>query len=68
MVHLDIYSSFLARCVMGNTHHLSHIAKMWSAQKPVLSQTVLLLDEPANIEPQGWITAFALLELVVCKR
>ena len=39
VVQRDIYSAFLARCVMGNTHHLSHLETMCAAQKPVLLQT-----------------------------
>ena len=65
VVQRDIYSAFLARCVMGNTHHLSHLETMWAAQKPVLLQTGWLRmlpvralvsartgsNEPAKIEP-----------------
>ena len=39
VVQRDVYSAFLARCVMSNTHHPSHIESMWAAQKPVLLQT-----------------------------
>lgn len=53
---------------MGNTHHPSHIAEMWAAQKPVLLQTGWLRSEPARIEPSGKITVATSLEQVVCDR
>ena len=56
VVQRDIYSAFLARCVMGNAHHPSHIEEMWAAQKPALLQTGWLRHEPAKIEPSGTIT------------
>lgn len=68
VVQRDIYSAFLARCVMSNTHHPSHIDMMWAAQKPVLLQTGWLRFEPAKIEPSGKITVATPLERVVCKR
>lgn len=68
VVQRDIYSAFLARCVMSNTHHPSHLEAMWAAQKPVLLQTGWLRSEPAKIEPSGKITVLAPLEPVVCKR
>jgi len=68
VVQRDVYSAFLARCVMGNTHHLSHLETMWAAQKPVLLQTGWLRDEPAKIEPSGKITVAIPSERVVCKR
>ena len=69
VVQRDIYSAFLARCVvMSNTHHPSHIDMMWAAQKPVLLQTGWLRSEPAKIEPSGKITVEIPSERVVCKR
>ena len=68
VVQRDIYSAFLARCVMSNTHHPSHIETMWAAQKPVLLQTGWMRHEPTKIEPSGKITVFAPSEQVVCKR
>ena len=70
VVQRDIYSAFLARCVVSNTHHLPHIETMWAAQKPVLLQTGWLRDEPAKIEPSGKVTVLvpAPSERVVCKR
>lgn len=68
VVQRDIYSAFLARCVMSNTHHPSHLESMWAAQKPVLLQTGWLRDEPAKIEPSGKITVVIPLERVVCRR
>jgi len=68
VVQRDIYSAFLARCVMSNTHHSSHIEAMWAAQKPVLLQTGWLRSEPAKIEPSGKITVAIPLEQVVCDR
>jgi putative transposase len=68
LVQRDVYSAFLARCVVSNTHHPSHIASMWAAQKPVLLQTGWLRSEPAKIEPSGKITVAIPLEQVVCKR
>ena len=68
VVQRDIYSAFLARCVMSNTHHPSHIETMWAAQKPVLLQTGWLRSEPAKIEPLGKITVATPSERVVCKR
>ncbi len=68
VVQRDIYSAFLARCVMSNEHHPSHIASMWAAQKPVLLQTGWLRSEPAKIEPSGKITVLAPSERVVCNR
>jgi len=68
VVQRDIYSAFLARCVLGNTHHPSHIEMMWAAQKPVLLQTGWLRDKPAKIEPSGKITVAIPSERVVCKR
>ncbi len=59
VVQRDIYSAFLARCVMSNKHHPSHIETMWAAQKPVLLQTGWLRSEPAKIEPSGKITVLA---------
>jgi hypothetical protein len=69
VVQRDIYSAFLARCVIdGKTHHPSHIETMWAAQKPVLLQTGWLRNEPAKIAPSGKITVLAPSERVVCKR
>lgn len=68
VVQRDVYSAFLARCVISNTHHPSHIEVMWAAQKPVLLQTGWLRKEPAKIEPQGKITVAIPSERVVCKR
>lgn len=68
VVQRDIYSAFLARCVISNTHHPSHIASMWAAQKPVLLQTGWLRSEPAKIEPSGKVTVRAPSERVVCNR
>jgi hypothetical protein len=68
VVQRDIYSAFLARCATGDTHHPSHIASMWAAQKPVLLQTGWLRSEPAKIEPSGKITVAIPLERVVCNR
>lgn len=68
VVQRDVYSAFLARCVMSNTHHPSHIVAMWAAQKPVLLQTGWLRSEPAKIEPSGKITVVTPLEQVVCDR
>ncbi|CAK0765666.1 transposase [Gammaproteobacteria bacterium] len=56
VVQRDIYSAFLAGCVMGNTHHPSRIEEMWAARKPALLQTGWLRHEPAKIEPSGRIT------------
>ena len=68
VVQRDVYSAFLARCVMSNTHHPSHIETMWAAQKPALLQTGWLRSEPAKIEPSGKITVATPLEQVVCDR
>ena len=69
VVQRDIYSAFLARCVVdGKTHHPSHIETMWAAQKPVLLQTGWLRNEPAKMAPSGKITVLAPSERVVCKR
>ena len=68
VVQRDVYSAFLARCVIDNTHHPSHIEVMWAAQKPVLLQTGWLRLEPAKMEPSGKITVAIPLEQVVCKR
>ena len=68
VIQRDIYSAFLARCVMSNEHHPSHIEAMWAAQKPVLLQTGWLRSEPAKIEPSGKITVLAPSEQVVCNR
>lgn len=71
VVQRDVYSAFLARCVISNSHHPSHIETMWAAQKPVLLQTGWLRSEPAKIEPSGKITPqrnAETSELVVCKR
>ena len=68
VVQRDVYSAFLARCVMSNTHHPSHITEMWAAQKPVLLQTGWMRSEPAKIEPSGKITVAIPLEQVVCDR
>jgi hypothetical protein len=68
VVQRDIYSAFLARCVMNNAHHPSPIEALWAAQKPVLLQTGWLCHEPAKIEPSGKITVLAPSEQVVCNR
>jgi hypothetical protein len=68
VVQRDVYSAFLARCVISNTHHPSHIESMWAAQKPVLLQTGWLRKEPAKIKPSGQITGAIPSEQVVCKR
>jgi transposase len=68
VVQRDVYSAFLARCVISNTHHPSHIQVMWAAQKPVLLQTGWLRDESAKIELQGKITVATPSEWVVCNR
>lgn len=68
VVQRDVYSAFLARCVMSNTHHLSHIDSMWAAQKPVLLRTGWLRYEPTKIGPSGKITVATPLERVVRKR
>jgi putative transposase len=69
VVQRDIYSAFLARCVVdGKTHHPSHIDSMWATQKPVLLQTGWLRSEPVRIAPSGKITVATPSERVVCKR
>lgn len=68
VVQRDVYSAFLARCVLGNAHHPSRIDEMWAAQKPVLRQTGWLRSEPAKIEPSGKITVAIPSEPVVCTR
>ena len=68
VVQRDIYSAFLARCVMSNEHHSYHIETMWAARKPMLLQTGWLRSEPAKTEPSGKITVATPLERVVCKR
>lgn len=68
VVQRDIYSAFLARCVVSNEHHPSHIETMWAAQKPVLLQTGWLRSEPAKIKSSGKISVATPLERVVCKR
>lgn len=68
VVQRDVYSAFLARCVMENKHHLSHLEAMWAAQKPVLLQTGWLRNEPASIEPSGKVTVATPSEQVVCRR
>jgi hypothetical protein len=68
VVQRDIYSAFLARCVMSNRHHPSHIASMWAAQKPVLWQTGWLRSKPATIAPSGQITVITPSEPVVCQK
>lgn len=72
VVQRDIYSAFLARCVMSSkeqqAHHSSHIETMWAAQKPVLLRTGWLRHEPAKIEPSGKITVATPSERVVCRR
>lgn len=74
VVQRDIYSAFLARCVVdGKTHHPTYITQMWAAQKPVLLQTGWMRDEPAKIAPSGKITVLSVSagtpsEWVVCKR
>ena len=67
VVQRDIYSAFLARCVISNTHHPSHIASMWAAQKPVLWQMGWWRFEPAKIEPLGKITVVTPSERVICR-
>jgi len=67
VVQRDIYSAFLARCVISNTHHPSPIEMMWAAQKPVLRQTGWWRTEPAKIEPSGQITVVTPSERVVCQ-
>lgn len=68
IVQRDVYSAFLAGCVVSNTHHPSHIEMMWAAQKPVLLQTGWLRSKPAKIEPSGKITVETPSERVVCDR
>ena len=64
-----VYScKYRARCVIGNTHHPSHLGTTWAAQKPVLLQTGWLRDEPAKAEPSGKITVAIPSERVVCRR
>jgi len=72
VVQRDVYSAFLARCVIDNQHHPSHIEKMWAAQKPALLQAGWLRDKPAKIEPSGKIAVAVVTpapaERVACKR
>ncbi len=68
VVQRDIYSAFLARCVMDNGRHPSRLDTMWAAQKPVLLQTGWMRHEPAKIEPSGKTTVAIPSEQVVCKR
>lgn len=68
VVQRDIYSAFLARCVIDKTHHLSHLETMWASQKPVLEQTGWLRDKPAKIELSGKIAVAIPSERVVCRR
>lgn len=48
IVQRDIYSAFLARCVVSNRHHPTTIAAMWSDQEPVLRRTGWLFNQPAS--------------------
>jgi len=48
IVQRDIYSAFLARCVVSNQHHPTTIAEMWSDQEPVLRRTGWLCNQPAS--------------------
>jgi len=48
IVQRDIYSAFLARCVISNKHHPTIIAEMWSDQEPVLRRTGWLRNQPAS--------------------
>ncbi len=67
IVQRDIYSAFLARCVIDNRHHPSHIASMWAAAEPLLRQAGWCRTQPASAKAKAFPTVKP-SERVACRR
>jgi hypothetical protein len=67
IVQRDIYSAFLARCVIDNRHHPPHIASMWAAAEPLLRQAGWCRIQPASGEAKAFPTVKP-SERVACRR
>lgn len=48
IVQRDVYSAFLALCVVDNRHHPSRIEAMWAAQESVLRRSGWCHTQPAS--------------------
>lgn len=67
IVQRDVYSAFLARCVIDNRHHPTHIASMWAAAEPLLRQAGWCRIQPASGEAKAFPTVTP-SERVACRR
>lgn len=67
LVQRDLYSAFLARSVIDNQHHPTHIHTMWAAAEPLLRQAGWCITQPASGEPKGFPTVKP-SERVACRR
>ncbi|MDO3377172.1 hypothetical protein [Geoalkalibacter halelectricus] len=67
IVQRDIYSAFLARCVIDNRHHPSHIREMWAAAEPLLRQARWCRPQPASGKAKALPTVKP-SERVACRR
>lgn len=60
IVQRDVYSAFLASCVVTNEkdhrHHPSHIESMWAAQESVLRRSGWCFNQPASGSVQTFPT------------
>jgi len=53
IVQRDVYSAFLARCVLNDQHHPATITTLWTAQEPVLRRAGWLKTKSASGIPAG---------------
>lgn len=67
LVQRDIYSAFLARCVIDNRHQPSRIETMWAAAEPLLRQAGWCRTQPASGKAQAFPTVKP-SEQVACQR
>lgn len=67
IVQRDVYSAFLARCVVDNRHHPPHIEAMWAAAEPLLRQAGWCRTQPASGKTQVFPTVKP-SERVACRR
>lgn len=67
IVQRDIYSAFLARCVIDNRHHPSHLHAEWAAAEPLLRQAGWCRTQPASGESKAFPTVTP-SERVACRR
>ena len=67
IVQRDVYSAFLARCVIDNRHHPSRIETVWAAVEPLLRQAGWCRNQPASGKTLSFPTVKP-SERVACRR